>query len=114
MKSNCLLEAVKAKLKDWDNVEIRLYPPRINCNHFHFYWIKGDNFYHFVKKDMKSLFLFEGNVKEYNSKLFYSSLGHKMYMAGLNRKECLKLAKKYHLPFTEDDIEQIFFNEEND
>ena len=113
MKSNCLFEAIKAKLRN-PSVEIHLYPPEINNHKFHFYWIDGDRFYHFIKDNEKSFFLFEGKVKEYSEKLFYSHIGHKMYVNGLNRKAAYKMAKKYRLPFTKDDIENIYFNEEND
>ena len=41
-------------------------------------------------------------------------MGHKMFKAGLNRKQAFKLAKKYRLPLTEGDINDMYFNEEND
>ena len=113
MKSNCLFEAIKAKLRN-PSVEIHLYPPEINNHKFHFYWIDGDGFYHFIKDNEKSFLLFEGHIKKNNAKIFYSLLGHKMFMSGLNREQAYQLAKKYRLPFTKDDIESIYFNEEND
>ena len=114
MISNCLFEAVKAKLKDPRNVKIYLYPPRINDGKVHFYWTNGEQFYHFIKDDKKSILLFEGHVKESGAKLFYSFMGHRIYTSGLNKEQAYQLAKKYRLPFTRDDINDIWFNEEND
>lgn len=37
MYSNCLFEAIKAKIKDPKNVQIRLIPPSINNWNLHFY-----------------------------------------------------------------------------
>lgn len=114
MISNCLFEAIRAKLKDPRNVKIHLYPPQINGGKFHFYWVSGGQFYHFVKENKKSVLLFKGHVNEYREKMFYSFIGHRMYASGLNKEQAYQLAKKYRLPFTRDDVNDIWFNEEND
>lgn len=46
--SNCFLEAIKHKLKDWKHVKITYIPPRYNevfCPHF--LWSDGENDYDF-------------------------------------------------------------------
>lgn len=45
MYSNCLFEAWKAKLKDWNNVYIFNTPKELNGIR-HFMWKKGDKYYH--------------------------------------------------------------------
>lgn len=112
--SNCLIEAIKAKIKNPKKVKIYLYPREINNNEIHFYWVENNTAYHFTKNNSKSVILFEGKVKSYDSNLFYSLMGHKMFKAGLDRKQAFELAKKYRLPLTEDDINDMYFNEEND
>ena len=49
MYSNCLFEAIKAKIKDPKNVQIHLIPPSINNWNLHFYWINKSNqtIYHY-------------------------------------------------------------------
>ena len=37
-----------------------------------------------------------------------------MYASGLNKEQAYQLAKKYRLPFTRDNVNDIWFNEEND
>lgn len=114
MISNCLIEAIKAKIKN-PHIKIKMYPPFLNNGNCHFYWIDGDTVYHFVKNNNKSFMLFDGYIKDYRKRVFYSFMGHKLYLASLGDKSlAIKLSKKYHLPFTEDDIENIWFNEEHD
>lgn len=45
MYSNCLFEAWKAKLKDWNNVYIFNTPKELNNTH-HFMWKRDDKYYH--------------------------------------------------------------------
>lgn len=114
MISNCLIEAIKAKIKN-PRIKIKMYPPFLNNGSYHFYWIEGDTVYHFVKNNNRSFMLFNGYIKDCRKSVFYSFMGHRLYLASLSDKSmALKLSKKYHLPFTEGDIEQIWFNEEND
>lgn len=43
--SNCLFEALKAKIKDWNNIEIKRLPKFLN-NGFptgHYYWVEKDS-----------------------------------------------------------------------
>ena len=112
--SNCFIEALKAKIKNPRNVKIHLYPTELNGGELHFYWTDGVNFYHFVKENKNAIFLFKGKIKVYEKNLFYDFMGHKMFVKNLTREDAMKLVKKYHLPLTRDDIESIYFNEEND
>ena len=38
MYSNCLFEAIKAKIKDPKNVHIHILSPKLNNGDFHIYW----------------------------------------------------------------------------
>ena len=114
MISNCLIEAIKAKIKN-PRIKIRMYPPFLNNGSCHFYWVDSDTVYHFVKNNNRTFILFSGYIKDCRKSVFYSFMGHRLYSASLSNKDlAIKLSKKYHLPFTEGDIEQIWFNEEND
>ena len=112
--SNCLIEAVKAKIKDPKNVSIRMYPASINNGQVHFYWVNVDTFYHYTHKNKNEKFLFKGETKNYRKVFFDNLMLHKMYVAKLTVDQAVKLAKKCRLPFTKDDIEFSFRNEELD
>ena len=66
--SNCLLEAVKHKLKDWKHVKITYIPPRYNevfCPHF--LWSDGVNDYDFgVERHIRwwEIFWFKGEIRK--------------------------------------------------
>ncbi|MBR1639374.1 MAG: hypothetical protein IJ688_08315 [Treponema sp.] len=63
MKSNCLFEAIKAKIKDPKNTRIIYIPKKINDGFHHFLWIKNNTVYHYEDfKNDKSIF-FEGVIK---------------------------------------------------
>lgn len=111
--SNCLVAALKAKLKDWKNVHIRVYPLELNKGEIHFYWIDKDTVYHFVRsnKNEKNRYIFCGEVKEYRLKFFYTVLLHRMYQNGLSEEQGLRLSKKYHLPFSAEDIHEAYLQE---
>ena len=99
MRSNCLFEAVKAKLKDWKNVHILYLPPRWNGGHLHFFWLEGDTVYHFTHEtddESKQSYFFKGFVKKIKLTTFEASILHKMIFP--YKKDNIKLAKKLHLP----------------
>ena len=67
--SNCLLEAIKAKLRDWKNVKLTYIPPRYNevfCPHF--LWSDGiyDYDFGYVEKQLKwyQIFWFKGRIRQ--------------------------------------------------
>lgn len=117
MFSNCLLEAIKAKIEN-PSLEIKLIPPSLNQGRIHFYWTDGRTIWHYNNKcERKNPFariLFNGILKECGSTFFESLMLHKMYEKGLSEAQALKLSKKYRLPFTEGDIKSAYFNESQD
>ena len=66
--SNCMLEAIKAKLKDWKNVKITYIPPKYNeCYCPHFLWSDGINDYDFgIERYLKwyERFWFKGEIRK--------------------------------------------------
>ena len=46
MYSNCLIEAIKAKIKDPKNVQIIKLPKEVNGRKSHFMWVKENFVYH--------------------------------------------------------------------
>ena len=105
--SNCLVEALVAKVADWNNVNIRLYPLELNNNKIHFYWTSGDEYFHYTHKNKNERFLFKGETKSYRKGFFEGSLLSKMYN-NVTIEQAVKLSKKYRLPFTKDDIEDYY------
>lgn len=68
MYSNCLLEAIKAKLKD-PNVKIHKIPAKfspLNTVFPHFWWSKGDRAFEFFSEKSRrfQVILFKGEVQE--------------------------------------------------
>ena len=51
MYSNCLFEAIKAKIKDPKNVYIFRVPKRFSGGAIHFMWYDGKKYYHSVMTD---------------------------------------------------------------
>ena len=85
MISNCLFEAVKAKLKDPKNVHLHILSPKINNGEFHIYWFddKDCHIYHFTYLDEDSCsILFRGKISCHNVNLFESKLYNRMNRIG--------------------------------
>ena len=83
MYSNCLIEALKAKIKDPKNVTIYTFPAKVNGHGIfpHFWWTIGDKGYDFKKEsNSKQVLLFKGKVRSYD-KSFYID-----YLTNLYRK----------------------------
>lgn len=73
--SNCLLEALKAKIKDPRNVHIFCLPKEVNGGKLHFMWKKGDKIYHAHKEirdnnENNKRFLFNTSLKEVSESIF--------------------------------------------
>ena len=72
MYSNCLFEAIKAKLKAPKNVRIHKIPAFLNPDFKtpfpHFYWTKGDFAFAFnsFKPQRFQVFLFQGEIQDYS------------------------------------------------
>lgn len=64
MYSNCLIEALKAKIKDPKNVHIIYLPKKWNNGIRHFMWVKDNKVYHYTHSESeKGGILFNGFVK---------------------------------------------------
>lgn len=62
--SNCLIEAIKAKIRNPKNVKVHFIRPCLNNGHIHFYWIEDDGVYQYGhKQPIKNPILFEGKVR---------------------------------------------------
>lgn len=71
MYSNCLFEALKAKIKDPKNVHIIYLPKKWNRGNLHFYWIKGEDIFHYTNpKYNRTKILFKGTIKKENFETF--------------------------------------------
>lgn len=73
-KSNCMCEAIKAKLKNWRCVKVYFCKPRItengNFQFMHFMWSDGAHDYDFSDKEYTGLpwykcFFFSGVIREF-------------------------------------------------
>lgn len=72
MKSNCLFEAIKAKIKDPKNIKIIKLPKEISTTK-HFMWCDKDNYYHaFDCKKSKNPFFFDYKIKSVPRYVFES------------------------------------------
>lgn len=100
MYSNCLLEAIKAKIKDPKNVQIHLIPPSINNWNLHFYWSNKSNqtIYHYSEENKNCLsrfkILFHGKLKSRWILSFEELLYKKMQSKGWSKERQIKTAKK--------------------
>ena len=100
MISNCLIEAIKAKIKDPKNTHIIFLTPKINCGDWHFLWIKGNNVFHFEdKKPDEKKFIFKGEYKEQDLETFEAFvLRKRLKCYAFNVDKIEKLARRCRLP----------------
>ena len=97
MMSNCLFEAIKAKLKDPKNVRIIRLPKEISST-AHFMWINKNNVYHaYDYKHSKNHFLFDCKIKSIPDYVFESFILNEIEFN--NNK--INLAKKCGLKITD-------------
>ena len=109
--SNCLIEALKAKIRN-PQIKIKVYPLCLNNNHLHFYWVDKDTVYHFTCKNKFHRVLFKGELKKYDVKLFNGSLLYKMYQ-NISLEDAYKVVDKYHLHISKEE-EQLYYEQENE
>lgn len=80
--SNCLFEALKAKIKDPKNIKIHFIPLSLNKESVHFYWydIKDQSVKQFTHKANECInyIFFKGEIGSYNINLFEGRLFSKM------------------------------------
>ncbi len=120
MISNCLIEALKAKIKDPKNIQLDYVSPKINQGHLHFVWInkQDETMHHFTTlKDNLPSFLdflpFCG--KEVTVKLDYYKrlILRKCYNNGFSIDETEAYIKKHHIQLTRSDVERYFEKRNN-
>lgn len=107
MWSNCLIEAIKAKIKDPKHVTIHKFPGKINNNFLifpHFWWDDGEKGFDF--KQEKQLFpnpiWFKGTLRSYPLKT-YKKAYESDFIDYVHKQ-----AKKYHV---EEAIEALEWHE---
>lgn len=95
--SNCLIEALKAWIKDPKNVKIIYLPKKWNNGSRHFLWIKNDKVYHYEARNEKhNKYFFKGDFKEVSLDDFEAFILHRLgYKPNIDKKI---VAKKLHLP----------------
>ena len=87
MISNCLIEALKAKIKDPKNVTIHSFPAKINGHGIfpHYWWSVGDQGFDFKRdRKTKQSILFKGSVRSYSKDTYEE------YLADLYKKSIIK------------------------
>lgn len=97
--SNCLIEALKAKIKDPKNVKILILPGKIFGEHLHVMWREGDTVKHAYKssKDKCKWNRFFYKVK-YKTNSFESFEAYILdYIKNQDFKTQIKYAKKFDL-----------------
>lgn len=94
--SNCLIEAIKAKIKDPKHIKIHRISLKLNHNRIHFYWTDSEKFYHYVNPNLhtKNLLWFKGVYKVYDSKLFNGIMLCRMEQLNWSVEKKAKVAKK--------------------
>lgn len=116
--SNCLFEALKAKLKDPKNVYIYLLPPSLNKGRWHFYWVdyKNPDFIQsFIdpkastSRGQKILFK-NGKFDKRKREVFENFTIQRVYNKTHSLKEMLKLAKKLRFQINEVEIKNLYEN----
>lgn len=103
MYSNCLFEAIKAKIKDPKNVHIFLVPKNFGGGATHFMWFneKTQKYYHSVATDLNSYkkfwhkILHNHKIKEVDEALFNAFIYKRFCFSTMNERK--KIAKKMHL-----------------
>lgn len=105
MYSNCLFEAIKAKIKDPKNVYIFRVPKRFGGGATHFMWYdsKTSKYYHSVaidkdahKKFFRKLW-HNQKLKEVEETYFNAFILERLKIHGFSVKKVKKAAKKMHL-----------------
>lgn len=99
MYSNCLFEAIKAKIKDPKNVQIIFISPKINGGEFHTFWADKDSVYHAYDKGTSKGFkkyFFKPSFKKVSIQTFEGWILD-ILIRRLGYEGVMKYAKKLHL-----------------
>lgn len=102
MHSNCLFEAIKAKIKDPKNVSIIAIPKVLNQGHIHFMWRnKLDNTVHHYRSnendEQSSHKCFNGVYKTLSFEAFEMWVLYRLYRLRSSVENKVKIAKKLDL-----------------
>lgn len=102
MYSNCLIEAIKAKIRKPGSVKIHIISPKLNNGLFHMYWIENGKIFHYSDpKNSRSLLstflhpLFSGVVKNPSTEVFANMLVRKMCKAGYTLERIKKFFQNF-------------------
>jgi len=105
--SNCLFEALKAKIKDPKHVEIILVPPSLNHGSLHFFWKKQGKIFHFTNKNLKRTKIwFNGEIKQYDMRSFVGSILCRLQSKNYSIKKCIRIANNLKLNLSADEIKE--------
>lgn len=118
MYSNCLLEAIKAKIKDPKNVKIDYMPRTLNRGRGHFLWInyKEEKVYHYHAQDTKPFWnrpLFNGKLKVMELRVYEGFILKTLYDNNYSVEKAFRYTKKHRLHITKADVEEYFYYEKN-
>lgn len=113
MRSNCLIEAIKAKIKAPKDVKIDYIPSNLNNGRLHFTWInyKEEKAYHYQAPDERNFLsrpLFNGKLKVMELRVYEGFILHKLYKNGFSVDKAYRYIKKHQLRITKADVEEYF------
>lgn len=97
MVSNCLIEAIKAKIKDPKNVQIICLKKEWNHGDLHFYWICKGEVYHYEALSRNAPFLFKGTLKHLSLESFEAFILRSLARTKPNLDKTI-VAKKLNFP----------------
>lgn len=100
MYSNCLIEAIKAKLRHPKSIRILYLPKEWNRGNLHFYWVKDDTIHHYEATSENAGFLFNGKFKKQNLETFEAFLLRSLAISKPKLDKSL-VAKKLHFKSVE-------------
>lgn len=113
MYSNCLIEAIKARIKN-DKVRIHLIPPSVNKSRFHFYWTDGEKIYHFTNKKLKKTSLwFDGETFIYDKRIFEPIILGRMKNSEWSIEKIARYSKKMGFSLTTPSEIKKYFDDES-
>ena len=89
--SNCFIEAVKAKLNNWNGVKIIYLNKEINGRR-HFLWSENHTVYHYEANSEYDGFLFNGCIKKQSEEVFEAFILRRIAFKNM---DAVKFAKRY-------------------
>lgn len=116
--SNCLVEAIKAKIKDPKNIDLCFLPAKLNKGRFHIFWIdkskKEPVVYHYKTLTFEEScwidrIWYRGEYKIfYNWRIFQSFILNKCIKNKLSIEDCKKYSKRQNINIPNDWIENAY------